>query len=117
MKTVFSIVGTNFRGSDAQEIVRNLKGGEPLTLKRERDNKYDPMAVAVYSGSVCIGYIPKAKNADIARRLDKEIDDAADNVVAADSADPTAAARDPGTVAGTFNLSPNSAFPQIVVGE
>lgn len=66
------LVGVTFEGR--QEVIASLRGKEPLRVRREADNKYDPKAVAVdvYKNDewLPIGYIAKDKNADISRSLD-----------------------------------------------
>lgn len=66
------LVGVTFEGR--QDIIKMLKGDEPLRVRREADNQYDPQAVAVdvliaevYQP---IGYIAKDKNKDISAALD-----------------------------------------------
>ncbi len=44
--------------------------GDELELAREPDNPHDGLAVAVRWRGRRIGYVPRAINADIARRLD-----------------------------------------------
>lgn len=44
--------------------------GEELALVREPDNPYDHLAVRIDWRSVKLGYVPRANNAEIARRLD-----------------------------------------------
>lgn len=66
------LVGVTFEGR--QEVIATLRGKEPLRVRREKDNQYDPKAVAVdvYKNDewLPIGYIAKDKNADISRSLD-----------------------------------------------
>lgn len=57
------LVGVTFEGR--QEVISTLGGKEPLRVRREKDNKYDPKAVAVdvYKNDewLPIGYIAKDK--------------------------------------------------------
>lgn len=66
------IVGVTFEGRQA--VIALLKGKEPLQVRREPENEYDPKAVAVDAyineGWAPIGYIAKDKNKDIAATLD-----------------------------------------------
>ena len=81
------LVGVTFEGR--QDIISTLRGKEPLRVRREADNKYDPKAVAVdvyvkrsVTGHgdntdvseeaewVPIGYIAKDKNSDISAAID-----------------------------------------------
>ena len=66
------LVGVTFEGR--QDIISTLRGKEPLRVRREKDNKYDPRAVAVdvYKNDewLPIGYIAKDKNKDISETLD-----------------------------------------------
>lgn len=68
------ITGVSFEGR--QEIVAMLKGDEPLQVRREADNKFDPQAVAVDVEIAetwhPIGYIAKDKNKDISAALDAD---------------------------------------------
>lgn len=66
------LVGVTFEGR--QDVIKSLRGKEPLRVRREKDNKYDPRAVAVdvYKDDewIPIGYIAKDKNKDISETLD-----------------------------------------------
>lgn len=66
------LVGVTFEGR--QDVIKSLRGKEPLRVRREKDNKYDPRAVAVdvYKNDewIPIGYIAKDKNKDISETLD-----------------------------------------------
>jgi len=66
------LVGVTFEGR--QEVIATLRGKEPLRVRREKDNEYDPRAVAVdvYKNDewLPIGYIAKDKNKDISEALD-----------------------------------------------
>lgn len=56
----FNIAG--FTYYDGAAKLKKLKIGKKLTLKLEEDNKYDPMAVAIYLKDSKIGYIPRSQN-------------------------------------------------------
>lgn len=51
-------------------IEAHLAVGDRLTLAREPDNPYDRRAVRIDWRGEKLGYVPRARNADIARRLD-----------------------------------------------
>ena len=63
------LVGVTFEGRQA--VISTLKGNEPLRVRREADNEYDPNAVAVDvqvgEEYLPIGYIAKDKNIEIAK--------------------------------------------------
>jgi hypothetical protein len=50
---------------------RAIRRGDTLTLKREKTNKYDPRAVAVYFCGRKLGYWPFPKNTEIALIIDQ----------------------------------------------
>lgn len=66
------LVGVTFEGR--QGVIGVLKGTEPLRVRREPENEYDPKAVAVDvkfgEDWAPIGYIAKDKNSEIAASLD-----------------------------------------------
>jgi hypothetical protein len=65
-----TIVGTRFRGPEAVAALARLRPGDRLRLMREPDNEHDPNAVAVYSRTMHIGYIPRGIiNRDVADRI------------------------------------------------
>lgn len=110
-----SMVGMNHQNSEA--IVTQLGPGAPVTLVREPDNKFDKNAVAVWVDGKRIGYIPKTTNRPLAALIDasgyKWTPPAP--VLAADEKATTAA---PVHMAldAKFTRSPNSGYPQVVVG-
>lgn len=61
---------------DADEVWDKLKVGTVLQLVRDKDNKYDPCAVAVVYNDeekkedFCIGYIPRRENKDLSAFLE-----------------------------------------------
>jgi hypothetical protein len=67
MKT--TIVGTKYRGPEAIAALARLRPGDRLRLVREPGNEHDPDAVAVYSGTMHLGYIPRGPNRDVADRI------------------------------------------------
>jgi len=48
-----------------------MQVGDPLQLRREPGNPYDPKAVRVEWRGVQIGYAPRADNVDLARLMDQ----------------------------------------------
>lgn len=54
-----------------QAIIKNLKIGEKLNLVREKYNKFDSNAIAVYSNEKQIGYLPKERAKAISPYMDK----------------------------------------------
>lgn len=50
-----------------------MRVGDPLSLRREPDNPYDPRAVRVEWFGVEIGYAPRADNVDLARLMDRGV--------------------------------------------
>ena len=115
MSIRYSIVGTHFRGKDAEVALKQLKVGDAVMLVREAGNKFDANAVAIYVGEQHIGYIPKGKNAEIARRLDAAI--AAMPAVPTEAERMAMDANPPDRIPATFCLSPNSAYPQVQIEE
>ena len=61
---------------EADEVWEELKVGTLLKLERDKENRYDPDAVAIMyekkdeSTPYCIGYIPREDNETIAAFLD-----------------------------------------------
>lgn len=58
--TGFCIRG--FQYWDGALVLSELKAGDTLTLVAEPDNPHDPEAVAIYSGSSKLGYVPSEQN-------------------------------------------------------
>ena len=56
------IVGVYFRPPEVKALVKTLEEGTTLQLRREPENQYDNLAVAVDLDGTHIGYIPKAIN-------------------------------------------------------
>jgi hypothetical protein len=64
------VAGTTFR-EDIDKIEPDLQKDDLLVFKREPDNKYDSLAIAIYDkGERRIGYIPKRKNEILAHLMD-----------------------------------------------
>lgn len=64
------VVGTKHKGPHAISALEALAQGEHVHLQRETDNLVDPGAVAVYSGRIHIGYLPRAQYGAIRDALD-----------------------------------------------
>lgn len=62
----------NDDGSSRQMETAKLRPGEPVELRREPTNKFDPSAVAVFSArGIQIGYLGASRAAWIGSKLDK----------------------------------------------
>ena len=61
-KLVDSYVISGLPYYDAPLIFDQLKLGSDLTIVPERDNPYDPEALALYSNNNKLGFIPKESN-------------------------------------------------------
>jgi HIRAN domain len=61
---VVGVTFPNADGGDRQAIVRTLRPGDSVTLRREFSNDHDPNAVAVIADAGQIGYVP-AKVAEV----------------------------------------------------
>lgn len=51
-------------------VATDLRPGHLLLLTREPDNRYDECAIAVYSATTKLGFVPRADNAVLAALLD-----------------------------------------------
>lgn len=60
-----------FQYHAGRELWPQLRVGDPLTLVREPDNRFDANAVRVEWRGRKIGYVPRRENADVARLLDR----------------------------------------------
>ena len=58
------IVGLSFN-TTKEFILNNIHSGDYLDVERERENKYDSNALAIYCNNIKIGYVSK----DIAQQL------------------------------------------------
>ncbi len=65
------IVGVSFEGR--QDTIAGLRVGSELTLQRQPENQFDPNALAVYYGTLPLGFVRK----EIAKHLAPLIDDGA----------------------------------------
>lgn len=62
------IAGVSFY--DRQEIIKQIKVGDTLQLKRDYQNEYDKYAIGVYSNDNNVGWIPKYISQKLAWELD-----------------------------------------------
>ncbi len=62
------IAGTSFRNLD--KVKDELKETAKLEMKRESNNEYDNLAIALWFQDTKVGYIPKEKNEVLARLMD-----------------------------------------------
>lgn len=69
----FDIAG--FTYWDGAMVLCELKPGNKVHLEREKDNGFDPEAVAVWYGENKLGFIPRSMNSDIATFLDMGYED------------------------------------------
>lgn len=56
----FDIAG--FTYYDGVQAFKNLSIGTKLRLKLDKENKYDPRAVAIYFENHKLGYVPRSEN-------------------------------------------------------
>ena len=66
---VCPVAGIGF-AEGAEKAMEGLNVGDRIELVREKDNRYDANAVAVWAG-VRIGYVPRKCNADLAAMMDE----------------------------------------------
>lgn len=60
------------RHHEGQSLLPRLKAGQPLTLRREPKNPYDPLAIAVFTFSGHkLGYLPRRLNQIPANLMDR----------------------------------------------
>lgn len=108
MSKRYSIVGTQFTGLP-EGYLEAIAPGAEVTLVREADNKYDKNAVAIWIEDRRVGYVPKAQNVELARRID-EIGHHHVGGLAMDGSQRRA-------IPAKFVRSPNSGFPMVEVAE
>jgi hypothetical protein len=68
-KRQVNIVGSSFQPGAGNWIAK-LAPGQQLRVERERDNKYDADAVAVYIFQQKLGYFPRGFAAEVAPLMD-----------------------------------------------
>ncbi|WCT75064.1 HIRAN domain-containing protein [Sphingomonas naphthae] len=62
----------NEDGTSRQKETRKLRPGDPVQLRREPENRFDPSAVGVYpAAGVRIGYIGEQRTAWIGSKIDR----------------------------------------------
>jgi len=66
---LYAIVGMQHRGTVG--FVAALPAGEPLDLRREPTNQFDPKAIAVWARGTHVGYIKASQNAPLASAIDR----------------------------------------------
>ena len=59
-----------FQYHAGRKLWPQMQVGDPLTLVREPDNRFDARAVRVEWQGHKIGYVPRRENADVARMMD-----------------------------------------------
>lgn len=69
-KSLYALVGMKHRGTEA--LVASLPQGEPLTLLRERNNRYDPFAIQVWARGQHVGYVKATQVRPLALAMDRE---------------------------------------------
>jgi hypothetical protein len=69
MKTLYTMVGMRFRGTEAK--VAALQNGDNLMLRREPTNRHDPNAVAIDSDlGIHLAYVKGTEAGNLARQMD-----------------------------------------------
>lgn len=66
-----TIVGTHFRQPHEKECYATLSAGDTVTLIREPENQYDPMALKVMFLANHVGYIARDIAASISYQMDE----------------------------------------------
>lgn len=67
MKTVVSIVGMQWRGTEA--LVASLPAGETLICAAQPDNPKDPNAVMVWARDQHVGFVKATQTRDVLREI------------------------------------------------
>lgn len=62
-----------FQYYQGEEIEKELKENDTLTLKRETQNPHDYFAVEVFRNNAKLGYLPRSENKLIARMMDQGV--------------------------------------------
>lgn len=68
---VMTVLVAGLRHHDAKQVWEALAIGDPLELVREPANEEDRNAVRIEWCGFHLGYLPKERNSDIARQLDR----------------------------------------------
>jgi HIRAN domain-containing protein len=72
-KTLVALVGTKYRGAEAEATLASLPQGEPLALVREPTNRFDPAAVQVWARGVQIGFLKSSQVRAVAWKMDRKL--------------------------------------------
>jgi len=59
-----------FQYHDGEKLLPMLREGQPLRLVRERRNRHDHRAIAIYRQGVKLGYVPRGDNPVLANLMD-----------------------------------------------
>ncbi len=59
-----------FQFHQGAAVAADLRAGHLLLLRREPENEYDDCAIAVYSATTKLGFVPRTDNAVLAALLD-----------------------------------------------
>lgn len=69
-----NVAGVPYHEAADPEVMAKLKVGERLILRREPENAYDDMAIAIHSSrGEMLGYVPRIQNRTMARIADQGI--------------------------------------------
>lgn len=71
MKGIYTLVGMKYRHTEG--IVKALRGGESLSLRREPDNPHDRAAIMVWYDGKHIAYIKGSEAPALARFMDEHV--------------------------------------------
>ena len=66
----FIVAGTTFCKKFQKQDDGFIKNGMTLRVEREKDNKHDANAIALYVEDIKVGYVPKAQNTVLANLID-----------------------------------------------
>lgn len=113
MSKSYSIVGMEHR--KAEDFVKNLRPGADAVLVREPDNRFDPLAIAVWIDGKHVGYVPKAQNKVLAAFIDQTGLPWEQPAVMATDGKTSVALRHLKTIPAKFVRSPNSGYPMVEV--
>jgi len=117
MKT-YSIVVSNYIPG-AEDFVKTLQPGLPVTLVREPANEHDRNAIAVWVEGRKIGYLPKKQNVALAAFIDQTgvglFSSANFDIRVSMAMDDALRASDPKAIPAKFVRSPNSGYPMVEV--
>lgn len=69
-KLLIALVGMQLRPEGTKDFVASLPQGEPLTLRREPSNRFDPRAVQVWARGRHVGYLKGNQNKATSMAMD-----------------------------------------------